>query len=474
MTSARITLEEDRKITSPVDSRSIRFAKYAAIFFLPAVAAYILQPRIGIRDEDAYSYIVGAYSIQAGAGYRDLSGALLNHYPPGYSFILSLFPSPLWAALLLNCLSVGGGVALVHRLAVKDGKWTEPAALGLALAIGFIFLRRLAGNAAPEALSYTLFLLALFLHDKGGFRFRMLGYLILGALISFKLIAVIFVPALVLARYLGRSMSFIWREKREIFLASAIWALFLAALLGYNSLTIEASIPSSHTNHQTGDLTLPGQTVRFLMTIPRLFLSNWYGSIDTASTFIPFCAVLLVALACLGALRLHSWDRAKVGGMLILLSVLLQFGSGQVAGARLSGYGFIALLLACRPARGWHKAWALYGLLGVALSAGNALTQNALGANDPRYEKLARESLAIEMLPKNVPTNSYHVLDVHAKVATRYVESPEQLNGEEYFFWVSLPAYDAIATSVSPVEAPGDGWCEVASLTGAKLFRKCP
>ncbi len=28
-------------------------------------------------------------------------------------------------------------------------------------------------------------------------------------------------------------------------------------------------------------------------------------------------------------------------------------------------------------------------------------------------------------------------------------------------------------TIVSPVEMPGEGWCEVVSLTGWKLFRKC-
>src|SRR5690242_16750203 len=41
---------------------------------------FVLQPRIGIRDGDAYAYIVCAYSIASGQGFRELAhGAPLNH-----------------------------------------------------------------------------------------------------------------------------------------------------------------------------------------------------------------------------------------------------------------------------------------------------------------------------------------------------------------------------------------------------------
>lgn len=465
-------------LPSSASSRFGGSAKCAAIFLLSAFVAFILQPRIGVRDADAYDYILGAYSIQAGNGYHDLSGNPLNHLPPGYSLILSFFPSPLQGALFLNYLSFGAAVVLIYRLARKGGKWRESSAIGLALALGFIFLRRHATNAAPDILTYALFLLALFPYYKDSSRLRMISYLIWGMLIPVKLIAVIFIPAAVLARYAGEPALVIRREISELSIAFASWLLFLAITLSYNSRTIQSAIPDSHIppSHHYGSFFFFSAGSQFLTSIPRTFLSNWYGSLGAAPAFIPFCVVLLVALACLSSLRFQAGRMTRHAVLLTLLSVLLQFGSQQVAGARLTGYGFIFLLLALYPAR-WHRLWALYGLLGVALSAFNAATQNSLGANDPRYEKLAHESLKIEkieMFPGKVATNSFHVLDIHARVATNYVTSTGQLGDAEYFFRVSLPAYDAIATTVSPVEMPGEGWCEAASLTGAKLFRKCP
>jgi hypothetical protein len=431
-----------------------------------------------VRDVDAYSYIVGAYSIQEGKGYNDLNGGSLSHWPPGYSLILSLFPSPLQAALLLNYLSLGASILLIYHMARSRGKWTELSALGLALALGFIFLRRMATNASPDIVTYALFLLALFLynHNKDGFRYRALSYLIWGLLIPIKLIAVIFIPAAVLARYFGKPVSFIWAERYEIFIAFASWLLFLFITLNYSSQSSQPTIVHSHSqfgfNYNASYFM--GAASYFLWSIIRTFLSNWYGSIWTAYTLIPFCLVLLVAVACLFTLRFCSIHMVKHAIMLILISCLLQLGSQQIDGARLTGYGFITLLLALQPAVRWGKIWLIYGLLGLALTVFNAVTQNCIGANDPRYEKLADEASKIEMFPGKVLTNSFHILDLHTRVPTEHTRSLEQIGDAEYFFWVYLPSYDAIATTVSPIDMPGEGWCEVASVTGAKLFRRSP
>jgi hypothetical protein len=476
MTSLTVCSEKDDKVATSLGLKYRRIVKYAAICFLPVVIAFILQPRIGVRDVDSYSYIVGAYSIQGGKGYHDLSGGPLSHWPPGYSLILSLFSSPLQGALFLNYLSLGVAILLIYHLARNNGKWAELPAFGLALALGFIFLRRMATNASPDILTYALFLLALFLHNRDGFRYRAISYLIWGLLIPVKLIAVIFIPAAVLARYLGRPISFIWAERHEIFIAIASWALFLFITLNYNSQSSEHTIVNSHSqlgiNYNASYFW--GAASYFLWSIIRTFLSNWYGSIWTAYTLIPYCLVLLVALVCLSTLRFHSRHMAKHAIMLILISCMLQLGSQQVDGARLTGYGFITLLFALYPAVRWGKIWLIYGLLGFALTAGNAITQNCVGANDPRYEKLAYEASRIGVLPEKVLTNSFHILDVHTRMPTEHVRSLEQIGDTEYFFWVNLPSYDAIATTVSPIEMPGDGWCEVASMTGAKLFRRYP
>jgi Dolichyl-phosphate-mannose-protein mannosyltransferase len=473
MTSPLDCTEKEYQVPSSASSTLSNSIKYVVILLLSSFTAFILQPRIGVRDEDAYSYIVGAYSIQAGMGYCDLSGSPLNHWPPGYSLILSLFPSPMQGALFLNYLSFGVAVVLIYQIARNSKKWTELSALGLALALGFIFLRRHASNAAPDILTYALFLFALFLYYKDSSRLRMISYLIWGLLIPIKLIAVVFIPAALLARYVGKPMTFIRAERFELFIAFVSWSFFLVITLLFNFLTIRHALPNSHTPHATNGDSLLYIASLFLMNIPRTFLSNWYGSIGTMSALIPFCAVLLVALVCLFTLRFHSRDLAKHAILLFLLCCLPQFVTQQVGGIRLAGYGLIVLFFALYPAGGWYKMWALYGLLGVALSVLNALTQNSLGANDPRYEKLAHESLQVGPFPGKVHTNSFHVLDIHTKVATEHVDSAEQLSEAEYFFWVSLPKYDAIAGTVSPVEMPGEGWCEVASVTGAKLFRRC-
>jgi hypothetical protein len=476
MTSTQVCPEEERQVSSPAGSRFGDWTRCAVIFLLSVIAAFILQPRIGVRDADAHSYIVGAYSIRAGSGYYDLSGGSLNHWPPGYSVILSLFPSPLLAGLLLNYLSFGVAVTLIYYLARSLGKWAAPAALGLALAVGFIFLRRHATNAAPDVLTYALFLLAMLLHYQESSRLRAVSYLIWGALIPVKLIAVAFIPAAVFARYLGRPLRNIWAEKFELIVAVASWSLFLFMTMAFNFLTIQSPMPGSQVKRELYNdaFDLLGSVSNFLVSIPRTFLSNWYGSLGEVSALIPFCVVFLVALVCLSTLRFHSRQMATHAILLTLLIILVQFGSRQIGGARLAGYGFIILFFAFHPAAKWHKAWVVYGLLGLALSAFNAFTQNSLGANDPRYEKLAHEALSIKAFPEKVPTNSFHILDLHTKVATQHVTSVEEFGDAEYFFWVSLPKYDAIATTVSPVEMPGVGWCEVASLTAAKLFRKCP
>jgi hypothetical protein len=107
----------------------------------------------------------------------------------------------------------------------------------------------------------------------------------------------------------------------------------------------------------------------------------------------------------------------------------------------------------------------------VALAVLNAVSVNAFGANDPRYAALSAEVAAKSPLA-GLETNSYHVLDIHERIATEPVSAVGAGKGRE-FLWVRLPAYDAIATTVWPVERPSDGWCESAELSGAVLFRRC-
>jgi len=94
-----------RRVTRAENARAIQAA--ATISGLGTLFMFLLHPRLGIRDVDGYSYIMGARSLHLGTGYRSLAGQPFNHWPPGYSLLLSPFRDPVSAALILNYLSFG-------------------------------------------------------------------------------------------------------------------------------------------------------------------------------------------------------------------------------------------------------------------------------------------------------------------------------------------------------------------------------
>src|SRR2546427_9424391 len=53
---------------------------------------FLLHARLGVADVDGYAYLIGARSLHEGNGYRGLTGEAFNHWPPGYSLLLSVFP----------------------------------------------------------------------------------------------------------------------------------------------------------------------------------------------------------------------------------------------------------------------------------------------------------------------------------------------------------------------------------------------
>jgi hypothetical protein len=81
------------------------------------ITALLMHPRISVTDNDAYNYTQGAYSFQAGHGYRNLNGDALNIEPPAYSLLLARFRSPLWAALAVNYISLALAAGLIYLLA---------------------------------------------------------------------------------------------------------------------------------------------------------------------------------------------------------------------------------------------------------------------------------------------------------------------------------------------------------------------
>ena len=117
--------------------------------------------------------------------------------------------------------------------------------------------------------------------------------------------------------------------------------------------------------------------------------------------------------------------------------------------------------------------WLLYGLLSIITAGVNGITVNSLGINDYRYIKLAEEVKYYYVGSDVVATNSFHILDVYAKITSIPVNDYVSASKYSKFFWVTLPQFDAVATTVTEVPHPGSDWCEQKSFSGGVLFTRC-
>ncbi|MGA8065808.1 MAG: hypothetical protein WCA47_00650 [Terriglobales bacterium] len=140
---------------------------------------------------------------------------------------------------------------------------------------------------------------------------------------------------------------------------------------------------------------------------------------------------------------------------------------------RLVGYGLIVLAIGFRPQKWANCAWLLYGLFSLALGITNGIRVNSLGSNDPRYAQLAAEFGHYYVSSDVVATNSFHILDLHANIASVPVASYAEAEPYKRFFWVTLPNFDAVADSVVKMPPPANGWCEERKFSGGVLFRRC-
>jgi hypothetical protein len=217
----------------PPQSRPADSARFFLTWLVGIVALWVLHPSIGMTDSDAYSYIIVAQSLQNGQGYHDLLGNALNHFPPGYSLLLSLTPNPIVTAQVLNYACFGGVLVFIYLLARRSG-WNAAASLAVTTALGSGFLRSLAVSTRPDILTYFIFLAAtwLFLQTEGWG--RLIAYFLWSSLIPAKLIAVVFAPGVLLAEwYLYSSVKF-WQRWPEYVAAVCFWGLFMAGLILFN------------------------------------------------------------------------------------------------------------------------------------------------------------------------------------------------------------------------------------------------
>jgi hypothetical protein len=441
------------------------------LFALTVLGLSLMQPRISVTDSDARAYIEGAYSIQAGAGYQDLTGHALNHWPPGYSLLLSLFPQPLRAALVINYLSGGIVVASIFLLTRKIG-WDAASASGIALALGFGFFRGVGINAKPDILTYALFLMGAQCLGSAREPVRTMGACLWSMLTVLKLIAVVFAPALLLVDwFLLRDRSPSFRRIDYIYILG-LWLITLAAVVGFNYYTLKVIVPATH--EASGLIGYVQELVRFGSSFLRTFLVNWYGSIRKIQILLPLGVTLLVALVCLLSLRPRAGGRkyAYIGLAMLVLSWGLEIVKRFNGDMRLMGYGPLLLLLAFRPVRGAWKFWIASACASILLATANSLTANSLGVNDPRYARLAFDVLAVAGPHEPIYSNSYHILDIHARLPSIPAENLDGVPPGAAFLKIDLPSYDAIQQTIWRIEQPPKTWPVLARWKEATLYRK--
>lgn len=97
------------------------------------------------------------------------------------------------------------------------------------------------------------------------------------------------------------------------------------------------------------------------------------------------------------------------------------------------------------------------------------LVVNSLRANNSRHERLA-SSVVLGALDPPIAAKSYHILDIHARVASepsREITS----NGIRTFVLVAIPEYDPPATIVWSMTEPDMHCYHAGSVSGAEVSR---
>ena len=444
----------------------------ALVFLVTVGIGWLVQSRVSITDCDAAAYVQGARSLRAGHGYIDALGNHLNHWPPVYSFLLSLWPNPLAASLAINLVSLGLASVLAWALARRAG-WSEAHSVSLAAILGFGFFADLTHHLKPDILAYAGFLAGVWCYGRGTLGGRVAGCFVFALLIPVKLIAVTFAPGLLLAELacLG-PRTFFPARWREILAAGCSWLLVLGGLLLYNAHTLKEVTPTTYAPASLHSVVTEGG--RFCIDFFRTGLASWYGSIRPLPFIVSFALVAGVGLACLLSLR---WERGgrltfKMGLAILALSFGLEFYKIFFAGPRLMGYGMLLMLIGLRPVRNSAPLWAGYAAALLMLSVYNHASNCNLGLNHPDYEAAALEASSHLPADQTIYTNAHAVLGVHTGRPSIVCADLRGLPAGSWYWEVNLPNYDAITTVITAPPAKDESWRQLVKLTNGSIYQK--
>jgi len=333
-------------------------------------------------------------------------------------------------------------------------------------------MRNLATGVRPDILAYGLFLVGAvsYLHS-GAAKHRLGAYFLWSLLIPIKLVAVVFVPAAVLADWISSTTRS--REKLQEWSAGlAMCGFATAGVVAYNYATIGRWVNPSHEHLST-------QSVRELLWFGydylRQFFWHWNGSVlefPASAFFLVACAL---TIGCLSTLRWRHANKVafRLGLSILVCTLALTLVRSFEIGPRLFSYGMLLVLASFAPSGRFQWLWVSYACWVLATGALNQWTSLEEGASHPAYEQLALTSRGLPGLGDAYTcTNSFHVLDLHIRIPTHPVKGyplPEEC---ESFYWVALPAFDRSGI-VTEMDRPGADWCEVGAVPGATMFRRC-
>jgi hypothetical protein len=295
-------MRQKQNFWTPKLTRMKQFSKSQLLFLLvlgliaagaTGLILYSTPEGLGLSD-DSIGYIAGARSILGGQGYREAwlaSNGPVTHFPPGFSFVLSLIGlsglDPLRGARFLNALLFGANAFL---LGIIGWRMTKSQVTGVALALLFAVNASLF-NAHAVAMSeplYIFFSLAAFLTFSEYFKTEKIIWLVVTAdLVAFAY----------LTRYAGLALlaTFIvtlillqntWKKRltsAAIFLVSVIpfligWGIRNKVVADNATNRTLVFHPLSAENIETGiynasEFLIPVETWRrALIRIPNFFL----------------------------------------------------------------------------------------------------------------------------------------------------------------------------------------------------------
>lgn len=445
-----------------------------SLIVLPLVVmafSSLVQPRLGVTDCDAEAYVMGARSLRAGLGYIDLAGNHLNHWPVGYSWILSLFPIAQNAAWLINLLSLGVATLFILLLTARVG-WPFWQRIALALIFGTGFFAHLSFYVKPDVLSYAVFLVGVWFYLRDGRANRIIGLVLCAFLIPIKLIAVTFAPALLFSDLVALKWRVFFRKRQwELGIGLLCWLLGLGAVLLHNHFSLHGMTPESYGSPLIGIVL--GEARRFVGDFFRAGLAIWYGSIRELRILIPVALVAVLGLACVSSLRRNRavFVPLLIGSAVLSLSWMMELYRVFYASPRLMGYGMVIMLLGYIPRKRFTAMWLIYGVAVACLTAYNQTAIVSLGINYPMYEQTAQEVAAnVPGETKVVYTNTAHLLDLHANRLSKLTTNLEALPSGSIYWYADMPNLDAINQPIVKLAAPD--WPQIKQFANGSLYRK--